>query len=178
MPLLGHGCVSFETDPARRTLCTPRRIAGPARCTRCWPEPLPARPGVRTFCLRPASEVFDRQMALEQCLGNEELLRKMAVRFVETVPALLETHRAMRWLQRDAPVLRTRSPHTQGRGRKHVCHGTSTAAHSRWKKQDGRSGSTEQPDLIAQLTTEIAAAEQRTFRYSQKSTLEEGRGVS
>lgn len=33
--------------------------------------------------------VFDRKGLLEQCLGNEDLLRRMALKFLETVPALI-----------------------------------------------------------------------------------------
>jgi CheY-like chemotaxis protein len=54
--------------------------------------------------------VFDRNGLLEQCMGNQDLLRRMASKFIETVPGLIqEIENAV--MQGDGLALR-RSAHT------------------------------------------------------------------
>ena len=149
----------------------PAPPASPAPSPVSDPIPAPAAPVVSTG----DTHVFDPAKALEQCLGNEDLLRKMAVRFMETVPALLKNISDAAEA-RDASTLR-KAAHTLKGAAASIC-ATASSSVAFTLEKAGRDGQLDGvPDLVAQLTTEIDRLN-RELSTLAEVTLEEGRGAS
>jgi PAS domain S-box-containing protein len=113
----------------------------------------PEIPAVGNTPVGPVLEVFDRHMALEQCLGSEELLRKMAVRFVQTVPVLVETIERSAALQ-DAHALR-RAAHTLKGAAASLCARATAAAAFALEKTGKEERLAGADVLLATLKTEL-----------------------
>jgi PAS domain S-box-containing protein len=119
--------------------------------------------------------VFDFDKALEQCLGNEELLRKMAARFIETVPGLLKSI-GDAVAAGDGPTLR-KSAHTLKGAAASIC-ATASSTVALALEKAGRDGTLDGvPDLFAQLTTEIQRLNHELSELAEV-TPAEGRGAS
>jgi HPt (histidine-containing phosphotransfer) domain-containing protein len=117
--------------------------------------------------------VFDKRMALEQCLGNEELLRKMSARFLQTVPSLVETIERSA-ISQDADGLR-RAAHTlKGAAASMCARATATAALALEKtgKEERLAGAGE---LIMTLKAELKRLNDE-LAVTAEATHEEGRG--
>ena len=147
-------------------------VLPPAPAPQAQPERSPAP------AMLPATgdrHVFDHEKALEQCLGSDELLKKMAVRFIETVPGLVALITDAT-AGGDAPALR-RSAHTLKGAAASIC-ATAVSTVAFALEKAGRDGTLDAvPDLVAQLTTEVQRLNHELSALAEV-TLAEGRGVS
>jgi PAS domain S-box-containing protein len=178
---LSSGMDAYLSKPIRPAelfaLLEGLQITGPGARTSGAAAAPESQPAVAQPRARSAGDkaVFDGEKALEQCLGNEELLRKMAVRFVETVPGLLKSI-GDAVASGDAPGVR-KAAHTLKGAAASMCATASSAVAFSLEKA-GRDGVLDgAPDLLAQLTTEVQRLNNELSALAEV-TLEEGRGGS
>jgi CheY-like chemotaxis protein len=147
-------------------------VLSPAPVPQAQPE---RHPGPISLPALGDRDVFDQEKALEQCLGSDELLRKMAARFIETMPGLLAqiTGAAMNG---DALALR-KSAHTFKGAAASICATASSSVAFALEKA-GRDGTLDGVEsLVAQLTTEVQRLN-RELSALAEVTPAEGRGAS